>query len=95
VTYEVKLAGVTVKAGDVGEALEVAADLIEAAGSESPSAPFSGFEGLSRAHDEEPRDGLVVTCDGEPDEALTELAREGLRPLRNSRGEPRGEPFAL
>jgi hypothetical protein len=34
--YEVTLAGVTVKAGDVGEALEVAADLLEAAGAIAP-----------------------------------------------------------
>jgi hypothetical protein len=77
VTFEVTLAGVTVKAGDVGEAFEVAADIIEAVGD---------------------RDGLDVTCDGEPDEALTELAREGLRPTTprpKSVGEPVGEPLAL
>jgi hypothetical protein len=60
-SYEVTLAGVTVKADDVGEALEVAADLVEAAGADA---------------------GVVITCDGEVDEALTELAREGLRPVR-------------
>jgi hypothetical protein len=70
----VTVGGVTVKADDVGEALEVAADLLEAGGD---------------------RDGLVIACDRQPDEALTELAREGLRPVGNSRGEPRGEPSAL
>jgi hypothetical protein len=61
VSYEVTLAGVTVKAGDVGEALEVAADLVERAGGDA---------------------GVVITCDGEVDATLTELAREGLRPVR-------------
>jgi hypothetical protein len=60
VSYEVTLAGVTVKAGDPGEALEVAADLIEAAGVDA---------------------GVVIACDGEVDEGLTELAREELRPV--------------
>jgi hypothetical protein len=64
-SYEVTLAGVTVKAGDVGEALEVAADLLEAAGA---------------------NDILVITCDGQVEDVLTELAREGLRPVRIGHG---------
>jgi hypothetical protein len=61
---EVTLAGVTVKAGDVGEALEVAADLVEAA--------------VMAA-----RRGLLIRCAGQVEEVATELAREGLRPVRN------------
>ena len=61
-TYEVILAGVKVKASELGEALEVAADLVEAAVGET-------------------RRGLLIRCDGEIDEAATELAREGLRPV--------------
>jgi hypothetical protein len=30
----------------------------------------------------EARARLVITCDGEVDEGVTELAREGLRPVR-------------
>jgi hypothetical protein len=40
------------------------------------------------------RSHLVITCDGELDEGATELAREGLRPVRPGHG-PRshlGEP---
>ena len=57
-TYEVTLGDRSVSAGDLGEALEVAADLAAVAGH---------------------RDGLVITCDGEVDEALTGLPGEGLR----------------
>ena len=60
-SYEVTLAGVTVKAGDVGEALKVAADLLEAGSADAE---------------------VVITCDGKLDEGATELAREGLRPVR-------------
>ena len=68
--YEVALAGVTVKAGDAGEALKVAGDLLEAVAF-SRSGECAGAD-----------DAVVITCDGEVDEALTELAREGLRPVR-------------
>jgi hypothetical protein len=61
--YSVTLDGVTVKATDPGEALEVAADLIEGLNAFRPT-------------------GLVITCDGELDETLMGLAREGLRPVR-------------
>ena len=71
--FEVELHGVRVKAGDIGEALEVAADLLEAAG---PIAPDT--TGATA--------GVVITCDGEVDEALTELAGEGLRPVRLGHG---------
>jgi hypothetical protein len=59
--FTVTVAGVTVKAGDVGEALEVTADLLEAAGADA---------------------SVTVCFDDELDETLTELAREGLRPVR-------------
>jgi hypothetical protein len=58
----VTVAGVTVKAGTASEALEVAGDLLEAAGADAE---------------------LFITSDGEVDEALTEFAREGLRPVRS------------
>jgi hypothetical protein len=67
--YSITLDGVTVKASDVGEALEVAADLLEAAGAIAPDTTGATA-------------GVVITVDGELDEALTELAREGLRPVR-------------
>jgi hypothetical protein len=62
-TYEVELGDRTIEAGDLGEALAVAADLAAEAGH---------------------RDGLTITCDGKVDEGLTELAREGLRPVRRT-----------
>lgn len=61
-TYGVTLGDVSVKAGDLGQALEVAADLLA----------------VDPRHD----GNLVITCDGQLDEGATELAREGLRPVR-------------
>jgi hypothetical protein len=74
VSYEVTLAGVTVKAADVGEALEVAADLVEAAAVAA-------------------RRGLLIRCDGQVDEAATELARECLRLVQSGHlAEPEHSP---
>jgi hypothetical protein len=83
--YEVTLADVTVKAVDVGEALEVVADLLEAADLRTPTAgnPAVVVEGQDRRRAGEPGGSrVVITVDDELDEALTELAREGLRPVR-------------
>jgi hypothetical protein len=53
--------------------LEVAADLVESS--------FVIAAAVTNVGDA--RSGIVITCDGEPDEAQTEFARESLRPVRN------------